>query len=114
MWPEAQPGQTGQAEHAQQEQSTHLLDQRLDREAAPGRACKDATLVHGLAIGRRHGELAYIGGAGLVGHLQHVAVDGAEEQHPKMSTDELVNLIKALGRIPVERDTLYGIVKTYA
>ncbi len=38
---------------------------------------------------------------------------GSEEQHPKLSTEQLVNLIKAVGKTPVERDTLYNIVKTY-
>ncbi|HQQ95048.1 MAG TPA: aminofutalosine synthase MqnE [Bacteroidia bacterium] len=39
---------------------------------------------------------------------------GAEEQNPRMSTLELVELIKAVGRIPVERNTLYGLVKEYS
>ncbi len=38
---------------------------------------------------------------------------GAEEQHPGMSTRELVELIKQAGRHPVERDTLYNIVTDY-
>lgn len=38
---------------------------------------------------------------------------GAEEQNPKLSTEELVQLIKGAGRIPVQRDTLYHIVKEY-
>lgn len=38
---------------------------------------------------------------------------GAEEQHPKMTTQELVELIKAVGRHPIERDTLYGMVTDY-
>lgn len=38
---------------------------------------------------------------------------GAEEQRPAMSTDELVALIKQVKRQPVERDTLYNVVKTY-
>ncbi len=38
---------------------------------------------------------------------------GSEEQHPKLSTQQLVDLIKAVGKTPVERDTLYNIVKTY-
>ncbi len=38
---------------------------------------------------------------------------GAEEQNPAMSTQELVNLIKQVGRKPVERDTLYHIVTDY-
>lgn len=38
---------------------------------------------------------------------------GAEEQHPAMSTRELVELIKQIGRHPVERDTLYNVVTDY-
>lgn len=38
---------------------------------------------------------------------------GSEEQTPSMSTDELVALIKQVGREAVERDTLYNIVKKY-
>ena len=38
---------------------------------------------------------------------------GAEEQNPAMSTDELVTLIKQVQRKPVERDTLYNVVKEY-
>jgi aminodeoxyfutalosine synthase len=38
---------------------------------------------------------------------------GSEEQHPKLSTEQLVALIKAVGKTPVERDTLYNNVKTY-
>jgi len=38
---------------------------------------------------------------------------GAEEQHPALSTAQLVSLIRSAGRIPVERDTLYNVVKLY-
>ncbi|MDB5151658.1 MAG: mqnE [Mucilaginibacter sp.] len=38
---------------------------------------------------------------------------GAEEQHPGMSTKQLVELIKQVGRYPVERDTLYNVVTDY-
>lgn len=38
---------------------------------------------------------------------------GAEEQNPAMSTEELVNLIKQVGRKPIERDTLYHVVTDY-
>ncbi len=38
---------------------------------------------------------------------------GSEEQHPKLSTQQLVDLIKAVGKTPVERDTLYNSVKMY-
>jgi len=39
---------------------------------------------------------------------------GSEEQTPKMSTEELVRLIKQANRKPIERDTLYTIVKDYS
>jgi aminodeoxyfutalosine synthase len=41
------------------------------------------------------------------------AMAGAEEQHPGMSTKQLVELIKNVGRHPVERDTLYNVVTDY-
>lgn len=39
---------------------------------------------------------------------------GSEEQSPAMSTTDLVNLIKQVKRQPVERDTLYNIIKDYS
>jgi len=39
---------------------------------------------------------------------------GSEEQTPAMSTAELVTLIKQAKRKPVERDTLYNVVKDYS
>ena len=39
---------------------------------------------------------------------------GSEEQKPSMSTEELVTLIKQVKRTPVERDTLYNVVKDYS
>jgi aminodeoxyfutalosine synthase len=38
---------------------------------------------------------------------------GSEEQNPTLSTDELIELIRQSGRIPVERDTLYNTIKIY-
>ncbi len=38
---------------------------------------------------------------------------GSEEQHPAMSTRELVQLIKQANRHPIERDTLYEEVQDY-
>ncbi|MEY3541831.1 MAG: aminofutalosine synthase MqnE [Bacteroidota bacterium] len=38
---------------------------------------------------------------------------GSEEQSPSMTTEELVALIKQVGREAVERDTLYNVVKKY-
>lgn len=39
---------------------------------------------------------------------------GSEEQNPKLTTQQLVELIKQVGRKPIERDTLYGVVKDYS
>ena len=39
---------------------------------------------------------------------------GSEEQTPTMSTEELVMLIKQVKRQPVERDTLYNVIKDYS
>lgn len=38
---------------------------------------------------------------------------GAEEQHPSLTTEQLVNMIRRVGRHPIERDTLYGVIKDY-
>ncbi len=38
---------------------------------------------------------------------------GSEEQNPAMSTRELVNLIRDVGRKPIERDTLYNVVTDF-
>jgi aminodeoxyfutalosine synthase len=39
---------------------------------------------------------------------------GAEEQNPSMTTAQLVALIKQVKRKPVERDTLYNVIKDYS
>jgi len=39
---------------------------------------------------------------------------GSEEQTPSMSTQELVTLIRQAKRVPVERDTLYNVIKDYS
>jgi aminodeoxyfutalosine synthase len=39
---------------------------------------------------------------------------GSEEQTPNMTTEQLVALIKQAKRKPVERDTLYNVVKDYS
>ncbi len=39
---------------------------------------------------------------------------GSEEQTPSMTTQQLVTLIKQAKRIPVERDTLYNVIKDYS
>jgi aminodeoxyfutalosine synthase len=42
------------------------------------------------------------------------AMAGAEEQNPSLTTRELANLIKSVGRKPLERDTLYNIIQDYS
>lgn len=39
---------------------------------------------------------------------------GAEEQNPALSTEDLVKMIRAVGRQAIERDTLYNVVKDYS
>lgn len=39
---------------------------------------------------------------------------GAEEQNPNMTTEEIVALIKQVGRKPMERDSIYNILKDYS
>ncbi|MBI1344198.1 MAG: aminofutalosine synthase MqnE [Terrimonas sp.] len=38
---------------------------------------------------------------------------GSEEQSPSMTTEELVTLIQQVNRVPVERGTLYNIIREY-
>ena len=38
---------------------------------------------------------------------------GSEEQNPSLSTEQLCDLIYDAQRIPVERDSLYNVIKTY-
>ncbi len=38
---------------------------------------------------------------------------GSEEQNPALSTQELVNMIRRVGRQPIERDTLYNVIRDY-
>ena len=38
---------------------------------------------------------------------------GAEDQSPSFTTDNLVELIQAAKRTPVERDTVYNTISTY-
>ncbi|MFI5132321.1 MAG: aminofutalosine synthase MqnE [Chitinophagales bacterium] len=39
---------------------------------------------------------------------------GSEEQHPAMSTAQLVTLIVQANRKPIERDTLYNVIRDYS
>lgn len=39
---------------------------------------------------------------------------GAEDQHPSMTTEQIVDLITQAKRIPAERDTLYNVILDYS
>ncbi|GAB4260555.1 MAG: aminofutalosine synthase MqnE [Vicingaceae bacterium] len=39
---------------------------------------------------------------------------GAEEQKPTMTTNEMIELIKAVGKKPMERDSVYNIINDYS
>ena len=39
---------------------------------------------------------------------------GSEEQTPSLNTEELVQLIKSVNRIPIERDSIYNELKDYS
>ena len=41
------------------------------------------------------------------------AMAGSEEQNPALSTQDLVNMIRRVGRKPIERDTLYNVVTDF-
>ncbi len=41
------------------------------------------------------------------------AMAGAEEQNPSLTTQQLVDIIRKVGRTPIERDTLYNVVTDY-
>lgn len=69
-------------------------------------------------IGRSTAQLALNFGAddldGTIDDTTKIySMAGSEEQTPKLSTQQLVDLIKGVGKVPVERDTLYHVVKTY-
>lgn len=39
---------------------------------------------------------------------------GSEEQTPALSTEQLVTMIRRVGRVPIERDTLYNVLEDYS
>jgi aminodeoxyfutalosine synthase len=69
-------------------------------------------------IGRKTAQLSLNFGAddldGTIDDTTKIySMAGSEEQNPKLTTQELVDLIKSVGKTPVERDTLYRIVKEF-
>ena len=39
---------------------------------------------------------------------------GAEEQNPVMTTAQMINLIKEVNRMPIERDSIYNEINNYS
>ena len=69
-------------------------------------------------LGRKNSQLALAFGVndidGTIDDTTKIySMAGSEEQNPAMSTEEIVQLIKAVKRQPVERDTLYNVVEVY-
>ncbi|HVZ25103.1 MAG TPA: CofH family radical SAM protein, partial [Sediminibacterium sp.] len=70
-------------------------------------------------LGRQHAQLALSFGVndidGTIDDSTKIySMAGSEEQTPSMTTTELVVLIKQAGRQPVERGTLYNVIRDYA
>lgn len=70
-------------------------------------------------LGRQNAQLALSFGVndidGTIDDTTKIySMAGSEEQTPSMTTDELVLLIKQAKRRPVERGTLYNIIKDYS
>ena len=70
-------------------------------------------------LGRQNAQLALSFGVndidGTIDDTTKIySMAGSEEQRPAMSTIELVRLIRHAGRKPVERDTLYNVIRDYS
>jgi aminodeoxyfutalosine synthase len=70
-------------------------------------------------LGRQNAQLALSFGVndidGTIDDTTKIySMAGSEEKKPAMSTEELVNLIKQVKRTPVERDTLYNVIRDYS
>ena len=70
-------------------------------------------------LGRQHAQLSLAFGVndidGTIDDTTKIySMAGSEEQTPTMTTEQLVALIKQAKRKPVERDTLYNVVKDYS
>lgn len=69
-------------------------------------------------LGRQNAQLALSFGVndidGTIDDTTRIySMAGSEEQNPAMNTAEIVALIKQVNRRPVERDTLYNVLKDY-
>jgi aminodeoxyfutalosine synthase len=69
-------------------------------------------------LGRKNAQLSLAFGVndidGTIDDTTRIySMAGAEEQKPAMSTEEIVTLIRQVSRQPVERDTLYKVIREY-
>ena len=69
-------------------------------------------------LGRKNAQLALSFGVddidGTIDDTTKIySMAGSEEQHPAMTTEEIVTLIKQVNKTPVERDTLYNTIQAY-
>jgi aminodeoxyfutalosine synthase len=69
-------------------------------------------------IGRTTAQLSLAFGVsdidGTIDDTTRIYSMAGAEQNPAMSTEQLVKMIRAVGRTPLERDTLYNVVKDYS
>ena len=70
-------------------------------------------------LGRQNAQLALSFGVndidGTIDDTTRIySMAGSEEQNPSMNTAQLVTLIRQAGRKPVERDTLYKVIRDYS
>lgn len=68
-------------------------------------------------IGRTTAQLSLAFGVndidGTIDDTTRIYSMAGAEQNPAMSTEDLVKTIRAVGRQPIERDTLYGVLQDY-
>ena len=70
-------------------------------------------------LGRQNAQLALSFGVddidGTIDDTTKIySMAGSEEQSPTLSTEQLVQLIQQANRRPIERDTLYNVVKDFS
>jgi aminodeoxyfutalosine synthase len=69
-------------------------------------------------LGRQHAQLSLSFGVddldGTIDDSTRIySMAGSEEQHPSLTTAQLVMLIRQANRLPIERDTLYNEIRNY-
>ncbi len=69
-------------------------------------------------LGRNHAQLMLSYGVddldGTIDDSTKIySMAGSEEQNPSMSTEDICNLITQVNRIPIERDSMYNVIRSY-